>query len=102
MVLSNGVEGFLAVAQAGSLTMAASRMGLTQTAMTQRIRALETLLNTTLFIRSRRGMILTKEGEVLLRCCQMGKDLEGQFLAHIRGESEHRETVVTISGPSTA
>ncbi|MDA8585960.1 LysR family transcriptional regulator [Rhodobacteraceae bacterium] len=56
---------FHAVADAGSLTHAGDRLHLSQSAVSRQIRALEETLNTTLFHRHARGLILTEQGELL-------------------------------------
>jgi DNA-binding transcriptional LysR family regulator len=56
---------FHAVADAGSLTHAGDTLHLSQSAVSRQIRALEESLNTTLFRRHARGLILTEQGELL-------------------------------------
>ncbi len=56
---------FHAVADAGSLTHAGDALHLSQSAVSRQIRALEESLDTTLFHRHARGLILTEQGELL-------------------------------------
>ncbi len=56
---------FHAVADAGSLTHAGEALHLSQSAVSRQIRSLEEQLNTTLFHRHARGLILTEQGELL-------------------------------------
>jgi DNA-binding transcriptional LysR family regulator len=56
---------FHAVADAGSLTHAGDALNLSQSAVSRQVRALEESLNTTLFHRHARGLILTEQGELL-------------------------------------
>lgn len=56
---------FHAVADAGSLTHAGDTLHLSQSAVSRQIRALEESLNTILFHRHARGLILTEQGELL-------------------------------------
>ena len=56
---------FHAVADAGSLTHAGDTLHLSQSAVSRQIRALEESLETTLFHRHARGLILTEQGELL-------------------------------------
>jgi DNA-binding transcriptional LysR family regulator len=56
---------FHAVADAGSLTHAGDSLHLSQSAVSRQIRGLEESLNTTLFHRHARGLILTEQGELL-------------------------------------
>ena len=56
---------FHAVADAGSLTHAGDALHLSQSAVSRQIRGLEEALDTTLFHRHARGLILTEQGELL-------------------------------------
>ncbi|WP_238366654.1 LysR family transcriptional regulator [Mesobacterium pallidum] len=68
---------FHAVADAGSLTHAGEALHLSQSAVSRQIRALEESLNTTLFHRHARGLILTEQGELLFDAtAAMSKRLE--------------------------
>ena len=58
---------FLAVADAGSFTHAGEVLHLSQSAVSRQIGALEETLNTALFNRHARGLILTEQGELLYR-----------------------------------
>ncbi len=58
---------FHAVAEAGSFTHAGEVLGLSQSAVSRQISALEADLNTVLFHRHARGLILTEQGEMLFR-----------------------------------
>ncbi|MCB2011860.1 MAG: LysR substrate-binding domain-containing protein [Geminicoccaceae bacterium] len=57
---------FHAVAGAGSFTRAADRLGLSQSAISRQIGALEEDLGVALFHRHARGLLLTEHGEILL------------------------------------
>lgn len=61
---------FRAVAAAGSFTRAADRLGLSQSAISRQIGALEEDLATPLFHRHARGLILTEQGEILLETAE--------------------------------
>lgn len=61
------VEVFVAVAEARHVTRAAEMLGLTQSAVSQHLKNLETALETRLVDRSRRPVELTKAGVVLHR-----------------------------------
>lgn len=58
---------FHAVADAGSFTHAGHELGLSQSAVSRQISALEEGLNVPLFHRHARGLILTEQGEMLYR-----------------------------------
>jgi DNA-binding transcriptional LysR family regulator len=58
---------FAAVADEGSLTLAAERLFVSQPALTRQIKQLESLLGVGLFVRSRAGMTLTEAGQALAK-----------------------------------
>lgn len=79
---------FHAVADAGSLTHAGDTLHLSQSAVSRQIRALEESLNTTLFHRHARGLILTEQGELLFDATKsMTKRLDAAS-ARIRDSEE--------------
>jgi DNA-binding transcriptional LysR family regulator len=79
---------FHAVADAGSLTHAGEVLHLSQSAVSRQIRALEEALETTLFHRHARGLILTEQGELLFDATQsMTKRLDAAA-ARIRDSEE--------------
>jgi len=94
---------FHAVADAGSLTHAGDTLHLSQSAVSRQIRALEESLNTTLFHRHARGLILTEQGELLFDATKsMNKRLEAAA-ARIRDSEEEvfgelRVTTTTAFG----
>lgn len=100
-LLSPQLQAFVAIANHKTVHGAADQICLTQTAVTQRIRALERQLKTTLFIRTRRGMQLTSEGKSLLRYCQANQALERETLAAIQGAGIDAEIEMTISAPTS-
>jgi LysR family glycine cleavage system transcriptional activator len=60
------LRAFGLAAQQRNLSRAALRLNLTVSALSHQIRALEQRLQRTLFVRGRRGVSLTEEGERLL------------------------------------
>jgi DNA-binding transcriptional LysR family regulator len=79
---------FHAVAAAGSLTHAGDTLHLSQSAVSRQIRSLEESLNTTLFHRHARGLILTEQGELLFDATRaMSKRLDAAS-ARIRDSEE--------------
>ncbi|MFC4668688.1 LysR family transcriptional regulator [Seohaeicola nanhaiensis] len=79
---------FHAVSDAGSLTHAGDKLNLSQSAVSRQIRALEESLNTTLFHRHARGLILTEQGELLFDATRsISKRLEAAA-ARIRDSEE--------------
>lgn len=100
-LLSPQLEAFVSVVNHNTVHAAADALHLTQTAVTQRIRSLEAKLKTTLFLRSRRGMLLTPEGEALLRYCHATIALEGEALAKIQSPGTQATVTLKIAGPSS-
>jgi LysR family transcriptional regulator (chromosome initiation inhibitor) len=100
-LLGPNLEAFLTITRTKTVQAASKELGITQTGVTQRIRALEAQLDTTLFLRSRRGMGLTPEGEALLRYCQSARDLEGEALARIQSSGTRFEARVQLQGPTS-
>ncbi|MBU6424410.1 MAG: LysR family transcriptional regulator [Chloroflexi bacterium] len=60
------VHTFLQIAEAGSVTRAARALGVSQPALTERLRALEREMGADLFVRTRRGVRLSEAGRALL------------------------------------
>lgn len=100
-LLDPRLQAFVSIVRNQTVHNAAKELKLTQTGVTQRIRTLETQLGVTLFIRSRRGMMLTQEGEALNRYCLGANDLEGVTLNHILKAGTSSTIRVTISGPTS-
>jgi DNA-binding transcriptional LysR family regulator len=74
MIMANGatmdwdkLKVFHAAAEAGSFTHAGERLGLSQSAVSRQVSALESELSVSLFHRHARGLILTEQGELLYR-----------------------------------
>lgn len=67
---SDLLQTFVTIADCGNLTLAASRLGRTQSAISVQLRKLEDGLGASLFFRSVRGMALTPAGEALFSRAQ--------------------------------
>ncbi len=77
---SLGLDAFFEVARCGHFSQAAKALNVTQSALSQRIKNLETDLGTALFIRDKAGARLTESGEKLLRYCRLRESMEAQVL----------------------
>ncbi len=82
------VRVFRGVAEAGSFTRAAETLGLSQSAISRQIGALEEDLGTPLFHRHARGLVLTEQGEILL---ESAKEVAAKMAAVERRLSEAKE-----------
>ncbi len=88
---------FLAVAETGSLSRAAHRLGVSQPTLTRRMTALEERLRTELFRRTPRGVELTEAGESILPAArQMEQEAHGVELA-ISGRDAALAGVVRVT-----
>jgi DNA-binding transcriptional LysR family regulator len=84
----NDLEAFLAVARERSFTRAAAKLGVSQSALSQTVRALEARLGLRLLTRTTRSMAPTEAGERLLKTLGPAFDQIDTALAEI---SEFRE-----------
>lgn len=100
-LLNSQLVAFEKIVECKTVHGAAKALHLTQTAITQRLRALEQKLKTTLFIRTRSGMRLTSEGQSLYRYCQRINELAGETLASIRGSLSSVQSRIAIAGSTS-
>lgn len=84
------LEAFYRLAQVNHFTLAAQQLGITQSALSQRVQNLEEDLKTTLFIRDRSGVHLTETGQELLRYCQTSFGLEEEFVSKLKSKSPNK------------
>ncbi|WP_293572659.1 LysR family transcriptional regulator [Phaeobacter sp.] len=86
----NWLHGFEATARLGSMTLAATEVGLTQAALSQQIKALETRLGRQLFVREARGVSLTAAGTRLYSEIAPGLEQIGTALARYQAPQSKR------------
>jgi DNA-binding transcriptional LysR family regulator len=102
MKISNtGLTAFIKTASSLNITAAAKELGITQSALSQRIALLEDDLETTLFIREARGLKLTERGEKLLHFALLNQKLEEEFLQELNGSSNELAGTLSIAGYSS-
>ncbi len=95
---------FVAVAEAQHMTRAAERLFISQSAASAHVRALEERLETQLFIRTNRSVVLTRAGQLLAQKAQalLNEDaLFSAFARALRGKVEGNLVVGTSSEPGT-
>jgi DNA-binding transcriptional LysR family regulator len=93
----NQVRGFLATAEAGSLSAAAKALGQTQPTLGRQVSALEQDLGVTLFDRVGRSLVLTEAGrDLLVHVREMGEAASRVSLV-ASGQSQSVEGLVRIS-----
>lgn len=101
MSLSNlGLDAFFEVYRQKTVIGAAGKLTITPTGVTQRIRALEKQLQTSLFIRTKKGMIPTEAGKKLMAYCKSKDYLEKSVLKDIMNESIENPIEVKFSASS--
>ena len=78
-----GLDEFIAVAEAGQFTAAAQRIGLSSSQVSRQIARLEERLQTRLFYRSTRKVALTEAGQTFLQHCQRLVDARDEAMRAI-------------------
>ncbi|MEK6580435.1 MAG: LysR family transcriptional regulator [Bdellovibrionota bacterium] len=96
-----GLRAFYETAKSENMTRASKVLGLTQSALSQRILHLEIELETTLFIREGKALLLTEAGQKLLGHCHVQERLEAEFLSNIKNEKNEFSGIVRIAGFSS-
>ena len=77
------LRSFVTIAQTGSMTRAAERLFMTQSAISMQIKRLETSLGFSVFERSARGMTPTSEGEQLLNFARQMLSLNDEAMGRL-------------------
>ena len=90
---------FLAIAEGGSISAGAERLGLGQPTVSRRIAQLEERLGTPLFSRSKRGAELTEDGARLLPAAAQMARWAGEFSRLAYGSEDRAEGTVRIAAP---
>ncbi|WP_340115880.1 LysR family transcriptional regulator [Pelagibius sp. 7325] len=88
---------FEAAGRSGSFTAAAAELGLTQAAVSQRMRNLETRLDVRLFVRKPRGIELTADGEAYLPHVQSALTALQRSTADLFAAPRRKITIATPS-----
>src|ERR1044072_2475232 len=81
------LRSFVVVEQMGSFTLAAERLGLGQSTVSQHIQRLETTLGRKLLARATHRVILTGDGEALLGHARAMLSIEGEVQSMFAGNS---------------
>jgi len=91
------LRSFVTIAESGSMTRAASRLFLTQSAISMQIKRLETSLGLSVFERSAQGMTTTSEGEQLLQFANQMLSLNDEAMGRLT--SPDYEGVIRFGAP---
>lgn len=95
----NNLKWFVAVADAGSFRLAATKTGLNHTTLSRRIRALEEELGLSLVERSPAGLVLTDAGRDLRRSCDILIEEVADLQRRLAGKDQRPEGRVSITYP---
>ncbi|GLQ19532.1 LysR family transcriptional regulator [Algimonas porphyrae] len=90
---------FHAAARTGSLTGAAEDLGISQSAVSRQIAALEDRMNMPLFHRHARGLTLTEEGQVLFKTADEVHGKIAMSLATVQNVRQLPQGVLRVSSP---
>lgn len=89
------MQTLLAVAEHGNFTRAAEKLAMTQPAVSHHIKQLETEIGAPIFIRSKDGLKLTKQGEIALKYARRLKSLNEKMYTEI-SNSERCVSVLRV------
>src|SRR5210317_771975 len=92
------LRSFVTIADSGSMTRAASRLFMTQSAISMQIKRLETSLGFSVFDRSSQGMKPTTEGEQLLQYANQMLAINDEAMGRLT--SPDYEGVIRLGAPS--
>ena len=93
----NRLKYFVTVAEQGSFSAAAEKLYTTQSAVSKQIMALERELEVTLFDRTHRRVVLTKQGEIVFRHAKQVLDDYKEMLAQLREAQEQEGGKLSIA-----
>jgi DNA-binding transcriptional LysR family regulator len=93
------LRSFHAAAEAGSLTLAGERLGMSQSAVSRQIAALEEQLGVSLFQRHARGLVLTDSGHTLYRSTQDMAAAAVSANAALRDQQETPQGELIVCAP---
>ena len=96
----NGLKFFYYVATYGSVTQAASKLFITQSAVSKQIKNLEESLEKALFARVGKNLVLTADGEVLFACCQQAFSRLDDCLNEIKSQQNQQKQLVLSCEPT--
>lgn len=95
----NDIKALIAAAEAGSLSAAAAKTGISQPTLGRRIDALEATLGLKLFERGSQGMALTDSGADMLAHARQMQEAASRLSLAATGRAETLEGTVRITAP---
>lgn len=88
MLLDAKILSLLKVVETGNYTLAGRELNLTQPAISQHIRAMENEFGIRIFERVDKKLILTREGEILVRYCRRMQSLYNNLTRDLQGGAD--------------
>ncbi len=99
MIETKQLKIFRTIVEVGSFTGAGERLGVSQSAISQQIHALEEELGVPLLIRAGKSLQITPAGDVLLHCARQVLDKIDETRRHLEEHSRGRGGLVRIGTP---
>jgi DNA-binding transcriptional LysR family regulator len=93
------LRSFHAAAETGSLTSAGERLGMSQSAVSRQIAALEEQLGVSLFQRHARGLVMTDSGHTLFRSTQEMAQAANSATTALKDQKEIPQGELIVSAP---
>ena len=90
---------FRTIVEVGSFTGAGERLGVSQSAISQQVRALEEELGVPLLLRTAKSLQVTPSGEMLLSCARQVLDKVDETRRHLEEQARGRGGLVRIGTP---
>ncbi len=96
MIKLDELKIFIATAEAGSFVRAADQLGIAPSVVSRSIKNLENILNTTLFNRTTRKILITSDGQWLLKQATKTVDNLGEIQSHFIDDKTEPEGKITV------
>lgn len=96
----NALRFFYYVAKHGSVTLAAKKLFVTQSAVSKQIKNLEDALELSLFDRVNKKLVLTSDGEILFACCQQVFAKLEDCLVDLKQQDHQKKQLVLSCEPT--
>lgn len=98
----NSLKFFYYVARYQSVTEAAEKLFVTQSAVSKQLKSLEDSLGIEIFFREGRMLKLTQDGEVLFECCQQIFPQIETCLVHLKEKNKTKKNLILSCEPTIA
>ncbi|MGH7897773.1 MAG: LysR family transcriptional regulator [Candidatus Binatia bacterium] len=99
MIETKQLKIFRTIVEVGSFTGAGERLGVSQSAISQQVHALEEELGVPLILRTGKSLRITPAGDMLLHCARQVLDKIDETRRHLEEQARGRSGVVRIGTP---